>query len=184
MYCPYCKNKLIKINDEYYCKTGDCYFSKNLSNEFDKSYITYNNTKYLNDIGQLYCVKCGKELFKDNDIEYCNECSFFIDNKLRYNIVEFNSHKYLNVNINKLYNYIINIKNTNLKIEYQKNSYFGYIDIFTSIYAGRITINNNGLIDKEIISIETYKQIYYDISVYYEIGKFLSSINAFLSLFK
>ncbi|QVK18293.1 hypothetical protein KHQ81_00835 [Mycoplasmatota bacterium] len=122
-------------------------------------------------------------MLKNDEIEYCVDCSFEINKSLNFRITEFAPHKCLVLNIKDLYKWIIGkeLKNITIIKEKQITEQSGYINLFTSDLVGRITLNSNGFVDKKIISADTSKQVYYDVSIYYEINKFFESINNFIT---
>jgi predicted amidophosphoribosyltransferase len=99
MYCPYCKEELKVINEEFYCKAGNSYFSKHMVNVFN---VAIDNSKEVkvripkvenSETGRFFCVNCGSKMMKIESMhEVCTCCGFEINKRSFYEIVETNPH--------------------------------------------------------------------------------------------
>lgn len=100
MYCPYCKDAMVMINGELYCKLGNCYFSKKISNRFIEKIKGLEDRRnksadlIFKKDSKFYCVNCGDKMQRIDDLqEICTTCGFDIDKSEHYHLIEFNPHK-------------------------------------------------------------------------------------------
>lgn len=100
MFCPYCKMELETRNDEFYCRNGDCYFSKYLTSYFTNKVAcqiplieNQDEPRELKN-GKFYCVYCGDKMKIIGELEEaCLKCRFMINRSIYHQIVELNPHR-------------------------------------------------------------------------------------------
>lgn len=102
MYCPYCKDELEIKNEELFCKTTGCYFSKHIEKVFKEKIEDSRRNQEIqtdcvnNEEGHFYCVNCGNKMKRSGLWqEVCINCGFEINKSMYHEIIELNPHQSL-----------------------------------------------------------------------------------------